>query len=126
VIIHRTNPDTRLGMGGVEYVCASCRSKYDTSAEAVSCAERDAVRRAVAECPSWDGYRSHKVTDGGSRLVVLVNAKEAGLSSDPEEKWMLICDTHGGLLSDTNKARLAGWMDAPVEWCEECRQAVAS
>lgn len=118
-IIHCTSPRRRIGRGGYEYVCAACESKYDTREQAVACAERDHVRRHTAACPSYDGYRAHKIAPNGM-LVVLVNAREAGLSSDPEEKWMLICDLHSTILSDTNKRRIRGWMDAPQEWCEDC------
>ena len=119
-IIRYTNPGRRVGMGGAESLCSVCGSKYDADAEAVRCALGDHVRSLLGRVRSYAGYRRHLVAENGA-LVVLLDAREAGISDAPDEPWVLLCDVHSSILTDTNRRRLAGWMRSPQDWCEDCR-----
>jgi hypothetical protein len=44
-VIRRTNPDRKMGMGGVTFVCSACGSKFDTFDEGSACAVADFARR---------------------------------------------------------------------------------
>lgn len=54
--------------------------------------------------------------------VTLYSTDEIGLSAEDGGKWVLVCETHGHIIQDTNKRRLLGWKRYPKEWCEACME----
>jgi hypothetical protein len=44
-IIRRTNPNRKMGMGGVVFECSACGSKFDTFELGSACAVADFAKR---------------------------------------------------------------------------------
>ena len=66
--------------------------------------------------------KSKKVLVGTELVTVtMCLAEDEGLSIDDGGKWVLMCESHGGIAQDTNKRRLWSNADEVSEWCEECR-----
>jgi hypothetical protein len=57
----------------------------------------------------------------GDVTVTLCLAELEGLDSIDGGKWLLMCETHGGIIQDTNKNRLWGWATQPQSWCGTCK-----
>ena len=57
----------------------------------------------------------------GDVIVTICLTEDEGLDVLDGGKWLLMCETHGGIIQDTNKSRLWAWASFPSEWCEECR-----
>lgn len=72
--------------------------------------------------PEWAGYVAHRKSKLTGTTVVLVEAEAQGLSVEDGGRWALICNEHGGLIQDTNKARLRGHMGEPEQWCPDCQE----
>jgi len=62
----------------------------------------------------------------GDVIVTLCLTEDEGLCIEDGGKWLLMCETHGGIVQDTNRNRLWGWASFPQEWCEECRAKVGA
>jgi len=60
-----------------------------------------------------------KKTDGVTVTICLT--EDEGLCIEDGGKWLLMCETHGGIVQDTNYRRLWAWAAFPADWCEECR-----
>ena len=58
----------------------------------------------------------------GDVIVSIWSTEEQGLSIQDGGKWVLICETHGGIAQDTNYARLWSHADEVAEWCGECQE----
>jgi len=58
--------------------------------------------------------------------VTLCLAAEEGLDARDGGKWLLMCENHGGIVQDTNKARLWANRLEVKEWCAECRTKAAA
>lgn len=54
-------------------------------------------------------------------LVGLYHAEQAEIDSDPESKWVTVCEGHGTMLTHPTLALARDWLAHPEEWCEECR-----
>ena len=50
--------------------------------------------------------------------ATLYHVDEVGLSAEDGGRWVLICDTHGHIIQDTNRRRLSQWKNHVIEWCE--------
>ena len=61
----------------------------------------------------------------GNVKVTLCLTEEEGLDVLDGGKWLLMCETHSGIVQGTNKSRLWGWAGIPEEWCDGCRKAQA-
>jgi len=72
---------------------------------------------------SAGGGNKMKTKQVGDLKVTLCLTEEEGLCVEDGGKWLLMCETHGGIVQDTNKSRLWAWASTPEEWCEECRSA---
>lgn len=59
----------------------------------------------------------------GSVVVTLCLTEDEGLDILDGGKWLLMCETHGGITQDTNKNRLWGWSSTPSGFCDGCRYA---
>ena len=59
----------------------------------------------------------------GNVKVTLCLTEEEGLCVLDGGKWLLMCETHSGIVQDTNKTRLWRWAGIPEEWCDGCRKA---
>lgn len=66
--------------------------------------------------------KSKKVKDV---IITICLTEDEGLCVEDGGKWLLMCETHGGILQDTNKTRLWGWSNVPTEWCDGCKNAKA-
>ena len=62
----------------------------------------------------------------GNVTITLCLAEDEGLDSRDGGKWLLMCETHGGIIQDTNKSRLWGWATQPQQFCHGCRNEVAA
>jgi hypothetical protein len=62
----------------------------------------------------------------GDVIVTLCLTEDEGLCVEDGGKWLLMCETHGGILQDTNKSRL--WSDANevADWCDGCKEKVGA
>lgn len=59
----------------------------------------------------------------GRVLVCLYDGELAGLDTDGgTQRWSLVCERHGHIISDSNKRRLWSHAQAPAEWCEACME----
>ena len=56
-------------------------------------------------------------------IVTLCLTEDEGLDVLDGGKWLLICETHGGILQGKNKSRLWGWSNNPEQFCDGCRNA---
>jgi hypothetical protein len=58
----------------------------------------------------------------GDVIVTICLTEDEGLCVEDGGKWLLMCETHGGILQDTNKSRL--WSDANevADWCDGCKE----
>ncbi len=56
----------------------------------------------------------------GKRITLSLTEFE-GLDPECGGKWLLMCESHGFILQDTNRRRLWAWSNSPEDWCEECR-----
>ena len=54
--------------------------------------------------------------------ITICLATDEGLSVQDGGKWLLMCETHGCILQDTNKSRLWGWADQPEIFCGGCKE----
>lgn len=61
----------------------------------------------------------------GNVKVSLCLTEDQGLSVADGGQWLLICETHGGLIQDTNKNRLWGWASQPDVFCAGCQDEKA-
>jgi hypothetical protein len=59
----------------------------------------------------------------GNVKVTLCLTEDQGLCIEDGGKWLLMCETHGGIVQDTNKNRLWGWSNDPATWCYGCLNA---
>ena len=76
--------------------------------------------------PEAYGGNKMKTKQVGDVKITLCLTEEEGLCIQDGGKWLLMCETHGGIVQDTNKSRLWAWASTPEEWCSECkRKAVA-
>lgn len=62
--------------------------------------------------------KSKKVKDV---IVTLCLTEDEGLDINDGGKWLLMCETHGGIVQDTNKTRLWKAADEVTDWCGECQ-----
>lgn len=67
--------------------------------------------------------KSKKVKDV---IVTLCLTEDEGLCVEDGGKWLLMCETHGGILQDTNKSRLWESADEVADWCAECREMASA
>jgi len=58
-------------------------------------------------------------------IVTLCLTEDEGLSITDGGKWLLMCETHGGIIQDSNKSRLWGWSKNPEQFCDGCKNAKA-
>ena len=58
--------------------------------------------------------------------VTLCLAAEEGLDPIDGGKWLLMCEDHGSIVQDTNKARL--WANAleVKSWCGSCQKEMVA
>ena len=56
-------------------------------------------------------------------IVTLSLTEDEGLSVADGGKWVLVCETHGGIIQDTNKTRLWANRFDVTDWCEECQES---
>ena len=61
----------------------------------------------------------------GDVIVSIWSTEEQGLSVEEGGKWVIICETHGGIIQGTNFARLWSHANQVGEWCEACQQVKA-
>lgn len=54
-------------------------------------------------------------------LVGIYRSDEAGLESDPELPWSVVCEAHGGIIS-TQSRRFAESAAASTDWCPTCQE----
>jgi hypothetical protein len=71
------------------------------------------------------GGNKMKSKQVGDVKVTLCLTEEEGLSIQDGGKWLLMCETHGGIVQGTNKNRLWGWSNMPTEWCDGCKHSKA-
>ena len=64
-----------------------------------------------------------KTKQVGDVKVTLCLTEEEGLCVEDGGKWLLMCETHGQIVQDTNKSRLWGWASTPDQWCGACKSA---
>jgi len=69
------------------------------------------------------GGNKMKTKQVGNVKVTLCLTEEEGLCIQDGGKWLLMCETHGGIVQGTNKSRLWGWSNMPTEWCDGCKHA---
>jgi hypothetical protein len=62
----------------------------------------------------------------GDVIVTLCLTEDEGLCIEDGGKWLLMCETHGGIVQDTNKTRLWANANEVSDWCEECRAKVGA
>lgn len=68
------------------------------------------------------GYRDHTRARTTKTLVILVDDRDGILDSDPELRWFLICDGHGGCVGFDRKADALEHLAHPEEWCPYCQE----
>jgi hypothetical protein len=61
----------------------------------------------------------------GNVTVTICLTEDEGLCVQDGGKWLLMCEDHGFILQDSNKARLWGSADEVTDWCERCKDAKA-
>ena len=57
-----------------------------------------------------------KMVDGFKITICLT--EDEGLCVEDGGKWLLMCEEHGSIVQDTNKARLWANADEVADWCE--------
>jgi hypothetical protein len=57
----------------------------------------------------------------GNVIVTICLTEDEGLCVEDGGKWLLMCESHGSILQDTNKNRLWGNADEVADWCETCK-----
>ena len=57
-------------------------------------------------------------------IVTLCLTEDEGLCVADGGKWLLICETHGGIIQDTNKTRLWENRFEVTDWCSECKESI--
>ena len=57
----------------------------------------------------------------GDVKVIMCLTEDEGLCVEDGGKWLLICETHSGIIQDTNKKRLWGATADVDDWC--CKHA---
>jgi|LakMenEpi03Aug12_release.lakeMendotaPanAssembly.Ray.scaffolds.fasta_scaffold1782927_2 hypothetical protein len=62
----------------------------------------------------------------GNVKVSLNLTVDQGLSIEDGGEWVLICESHGGLIQDTNKNRLWGWSNKPDVFCQGCQNELVA
>lgn len=66
------------------------------------------------------GMIRHRIV--GRVLVVLYDGELAGLdTAGGTERYSLVCERHGHLITDSDKRRLWRHAQVPSDWCEACR-----
>lgn len=58
--------------------------------------------------------------------VTLCSTESEGLCIADGGKWLLMCETHGGIVQDTNKKRLWSLANEVTSWCSECQAKVVA
>ena len=61
------------------------------------------------------------LSDGERHWVSLYDAREADIAVGDGGRWALVCERHGFILQDTNKARAMAHLVAGTEFCDCCR-----
>lgn len=73
----------------------------------------------------WAGQRECRKNPRTKTWVVLVDVNEAKL--DPcSGRWATICDIHSTICNHETQATARFFLAAPEEWCEFCREVIAS
>jgi hypothetical protein len=72
---------------------------------------------------SLAGYRAHtRCRSTGTLVVLLSNAESMDEDvNDPDLRWELICDGHGGCVFFPTRAQAESFMAHPEEWCPYCQ-----
>lgn len=90
--------------------------------------------RQVLDLPYWktNGFprndfkmnttKSKKV---GNVIVTICLTEDEGLCIADGGKWLLMCETHGFIVQDTNKARLWSNANEVIDWCDGCKNELA-
>ena len=76
---------------------------------------------------TYAGFRDAAQTGDGAAggWVVVYDAREAGIDTAPDARWVASCETHGTHLANATLPLARAAMRAPSEWCEACRDAEA-
>jgi hypothetical protein len=84
--------------------------------EAATAGQRSVLRVAAAdEAGLLKRSRSRKCGVG----VSLYLGPESGI--DLENKYVIVCDAHGGVVGFDRKSAAEGFMATPDQWCPYCR-----
>jgi hypothetical protein len=54
----------------------------------------------------------------GDFTITICLTEAEGLCVEDGGKWVLMCEEHGSIIQDTNKARLWSHADEVADWCE--------
>lgn len=74
---------------------------------------------------AFDGYAGcvqRRVSRDTGLLVGIYDAAQAGIDTDRENPWAVVCEPHGAIVcvATLATAKRSTWTP---EWCDECREA---
>jgi hypothetical protein len=80
----------------------------------------DALRVAVQAITPAGLVEQRRARSTGT-LVGLYRSVEAGMESDPELPWSVVCEPHGGIVCTESRAHGRSAMSCPDDWCPVCQ-----
>lgn len=79
--------------------------------------------KAHRALPNHAGIVAYRKARSTGTHVGLYHSDEAGIESDPELPWSIVCEEHAGVVSCKTRKDAESYLSHPEDWCPTCQEA---